>query len=67
MDKIPYGPDPRDTVRLGDALIDQKLITDAGFKKIHRLGGTLAGFRKSSTRIKKFLPISRNRDGHVYS
>jgi hypothetical protein len=57
-------PDPRDTVRILDRLVEQSLINERTFREMHHLGGSLAAFRKYCSKITSFRHHSENRRLH---
>jgi hypothetical protein len=59
MKKKEATPDPKETVRIIDALLKRGL-TDAQFRPIHHLGDSLAGFRGYCSRVQSFVDGGRN-------
>ena len=39
------GPNPRETVQIIDDLIELKLLSEADFRRMHHLGGSISDFR----------------------
>ena len=57
-------PDPRDTVRILDQLVEQGLLNERMFREMHHLGDSLANFRKYCSERTSFRHHSQNRRLH---
>jgi hypothetical protein len=58
------GPNPKDTVRILDRLVDLGMLSEAEFQKMHHLSGSTSGFRSYCSKITRFRRNSKNRDLH---
>ena len=55
-------PDPRETIKIIDALMEQR-FDDAQFRPLHHWGDSLARFRNyCATEVRSFIPGSRNHE-----
>jgi hypothetical protein len=57
-------PDPRETIKIIDALVKQG-FDDAQFRPLHHLGASLAGFRSYCSKVQSFIPAGRNHELHI--
>jgi hypothetical protein len=57
-------PDPRDTIRIIDQLVQKGLLDERNFRNMHHFGGSLSGFRRYCSTINNFRRESPNRRLH---
>ena len=53
-------PNPKDTIRIIDQLVDLGLLDERTFKHMHHFGGSLSTFQKYCSKISSFQHDSEN-------
>ena len=61
---LDYGPDPKHTIDILDQLVKLGLLSEAEFRQMHHLGGSISSFRSYCKTVKSFRPNSGNRRVH---
>ena len=61
---MPTIPNPKETIRILDRLVDMKLLGEDEFREMHHLGGSIAGFKRYCMKINAFQNNSRNYQLH---
>lgn len=57
-------PDPKDTIRILDRLVERKLLNETQFRDMHHLGGSMTGFRSYCSTIASFRRNGTNQNLH---
>lgn len=57
-------PDPRDTVKIIDLLVEKRILDEPTFRRMHHLEGSISNFRRYCSKIKAFQQNSPNRRLH---